>query len=615
MLTGRNTRRCAHAIRLVAVLLVVVVLGRPASAQQVATDPPDPGRTMEAFRIVRAGLDRWRPPPDSLLIEDLGGACVTLFYGGRLVGRGSAIGPDAVIVASEQAMAQAERKLPGDRDAMWQQTLELLGPQVSVSLELAGPLIPLTDREIANVSVALSPGLEGVAVRRREDAVAIFPSEMRYAASDPSGAIARCVAEITSDPAMAIEPPSKLKSQRGFSMYRFELTHVAQPTANEPGVFLHRGSRIIEPGSLTGADIASHTDALAHHLTGRFVERDDGTVVLLGLVRPSTNQISGEVSPGWALHQALAAYALARYAALDAARPPAMPARRMAVEALRTLGGDCGAHTGTHATAALFVLAIDELYPDEPPEDLAEAREKAVARVLSPDGQEPSVPEADAIVVWGRMHLASRGEADAQASEAALRELYARTQAGMLVSLMPWLGLAELELSDGDGMPAGGVALIEMRDVVYAHQLSVDDLDPRDRDLEGGIVFTKGTTPLPTWQGLRALSILAAMLGDGSLTPDADFSDELARLLPSLRFVCQLTLDDGASYLYADRSLALGGARAAIWDGRMPEDASSLALITLTETLESLREVSERRAGGDGNGAREAVQSGGQEGR
>jgi hypothetical protein len=135
-----------------------------------------------------------------------------------------------------------------------------------------------------------------------------------------------------------------------------------------------------------------------------------------------------------------------------------------------------------------------------------------------------------------------------------------------------------------------GLALLEgMAQQVWLAQLGDADLTPEDADLLGGIVFTRGPSPLPTWQTLRPLIAMAGMLGDARIVSDEHYAGELARLRRSLRFALQLRVRETEAHGYADPDFALGGVRRSLWDHTIGPDATALALIAVCESLDALQ--------------------------
>ena len=166
-----------------------------------------------------------------------------------------------------------------------------------------------------------------------------------------------------------------------------------------------------------------------------------------------------------------------------------------------------------------------------------------------------------------------------------VRALLRETPPGEAVSLLPWIGWAELDLAGDAADIPSEIALRDVRSMVWRHQLQPADVGEDGRDLVGGVVFTRGRAPLPSWQTMRPLAFLATMFGDDRLTDAADVPDEATRPLASLRFVMQLAVGDAEMHMFRDRARALGGVRLAPWDQRQTLEASSLALLTLSEAI------------------------------
>jgi hypothetical protein len=131
-----------------------------------------------------------------------------------------------------------------------------------------------------------------------------------------------------------------------------------------------------------------------------------------------------------------------------------------------------------------------------------------------------------------------------------------------------------------------------MRSTMWRFQMTPMDAGPDNADLVGGIVFPSAQNPLPSWQSSRPAAVIATMLADGRLTEPGEVPAELAHLLGLTRFLRQLAADEATGHMYADPARAAWGVRRALWDQRMPADATAMTLLSVTETLRSLRELS-----------------------
>ena len=239
------------------------------------------------------------------------------------------------------------------------------------------------------------------------------------------------------------------------------------------------------------------------------------------------------------------------------------------------------------AELALILVALDAS-TDEPDESLGELVDRIAA---IDDEQIESNRTRSAVIAWA---LAELGRDDAAA--AMVSRLRRVDHPGQLVGVMPWLGWAEVSLAREGGPVPSAVALRQMRDLVYGFQLRSSDAGVEDRDLVGGVVFTSGAVPLPTWQSVRPLAFMATMLGDARLTEDDEIGPEVVHLARGLRFLLQLSASETESHLYRKPQRAIGGVRAAVWDQSMPIEASALTLLTLLEAIKSLEAAGAREA-------------------
>ncbi len=240
----------------------------PAPASENRVTPPGPMETMDAYRLVRSWLDAGAAPeaPPAEGLPDCGGASVVVMSGGRVVGRGLSMRGEgdergrAVWAAASEAIAQAVRRTgPGDA----------LDPTpMRVSLELAGAPVPLSDAEVISPALTLAPGLDGVAVRRGEALAATFPGTILRRNTDAGRAIGALAAELTGDVEDALASPATLV-ERGMTLYRFRVTHVAEPAPGMAAVFLHRGGRVVDARELTRLGLADFAQGLAAHLEER----------------------------------------------------------------------------------------------------------------------------------------------------------------------------------------------------------------------------------------------------------------------------------------------------------------------------------------------------------
>ncbi|MEO0629633.1 MAG: hypothetical protein AAFY46_02760 [Planctomycetota bacterium] len=510
--------------------------------------------TVETFALVEPWVRSLAVPPDALG-PDVGGASVTLRLRGAVVGRGVAIGRGVSTVpdAARLAILDARDELAPANDLNAEERAMLEAGAVTIALELAGAVVPIDAMTYTEMSALISPGTEAIAVGLGRQADAVFPLEMLFTNQQAGSAASRLVAELSGDAMMGSRQPGELVADAGASFFRLRTTAVAQLRPAGPPRVLYRGGRLVELRDIASRD---ELELLARELAG-WLARHEGVGTYLP-TNGTTLELAGEATA------ALRAFALAR--AVDHLEEAHAEELRTHVETLAPNDPVAGALVGL----ARHELGMEpEFVPSDP-------------------GEVPRV--ARAIVTYA---LARTGE-EAFARQQ-LSKLRAVENPSQLVGVMPWLGWAEIELAgEGDIPPA--IALRQMRDIVTDFQLTTSDAGTENLDLVGGVVFTSGTAPLPTWHTARPIAFLATMLPDPRLTEPDEVAEQLVSVLNAVRFLRQLAASDVEGFMYREPAEAVGGVRAAAWDQRMPADATAMTLLAVLETLGSLDALAEREA-------------------
>lgn len=577
-------------------------------ATGVEKAPPAPEAALAAYRAVEEWVRDWRVPeaaPEGLVEPPV--VSVSLRLHGRLLGRGEAVlKRGSVRVAAAEALREAESRAPIERDALFEERLRDLAREVQVSIELSGAPVPLLARSMSEVSEQLSCGLDGVAARVGESMQVVTPAEMLLANVEPGEALATALARAASDPGVAVEvrPPGRLgatAAELGATLYRFRTVHLAQCEPGAPPAFLYRGGRVVPESSITREEIRSFAAGLAEYLARRYSpQRQGGTLwTLRGRVDASATPVRD---------RSHAALALLRFAA-DGEAPPEV-AERAREAALAMLGADLGApepdeELGDGITSAMMVVAA-RAGRGAAHDELLRLHAAELYGVFSRaiDGAGDFVPEAPvgsrgmlvlAIKEANRSGIGEPFEGEPlwrTARRAALRDV----PPTRIVGLMPWLGWADFGWNDGPEERArfSAAAYREVRDQAYTFQLLTGDAGEEGRDLVGGIVFPGSRSPLPTAQTARVLAFMATMLGEPALTDPDEVPREVVRLLLGVRFLRQLAVDESLRWGCVDWRTAEWAVRASPWDQRAAPEASALTLLTLTETLRSLRAIEAR---------------------
>lgn len=597
---------------------LLCVLGVAAAAPVWADDPPDeaaPKRSpadavpdadsaVRGYRTLRTWLDEWAPParPAPASLPSCVGAAVLLRFDGQLIGRGSVIsaseaaaldrdehagggGGGPLWSAFLDAFTEADRRLPVSHDVLRPARAREAGRRVTLSVELAGPLVPITPATFDELDATLAPGLDGIAIRLDRQTRAIFPGVMFASGVTPSSAARQLVATMTGRPDAGLEKLSDLREKSKLTISRFRTTHLAQGTEGDEPRFLLRGSRFVAQGELDSVrELRDFAAAVARHLVRRVP--DDRAAPVVGVRRPWLVDDRGE--PATVVQRGIAAFALQRFAALPGTDPAraaeAAQAADRAVAALLDPASPTRWPGGDPVMAAAVLLA-------GPGPEAAAANDAVRAALASEDTLAKLPPGARSMVAMAGVIIGAPGAAEA------VRAIFRQTPPEQLTTELPWLGWAEQRLTRSAGLaqPPSAAGLRTMRDRLWAAQVGTFTADPDDADLLGGLIFQTTTRPLPTWHTARPLAFAASMLSDPGLTTPAERPREIARVLSSLRFLRQLQSDEATSWMEADPTSSAGGIRSAPWDAAMPIDAASMTLLALCESIEALDRVAAQK--------------------
>lgn len=614
-----------------AILVIVTLFGLPftarAKGQSIGAVPPSEG-AMEVYRALDAWVRSMDLPDEPAAIDPAGttGACVTLRLSGVVVGRGTRMGADgrsawrAAVEAWSEALPKLSPGSGGVRDAAALEDARDSAQRVTIDLQLAGALVPMPERSLEELSVEISPGLDGVCARVGERSEAVFPGTMLATNMHTGAALVATINALglervgVGDPRVSL---NALRKDRGLTIYRFGVQHLAQCTAGGAPVFLHRGGRVVGASELNPAALSALEEGMIAHLASRLWPGEE-PFGLLGVYEPWTGTYEGS-RPGDPAAQGLAALALLRSATVRAGSPDVARRRlELAWRVLADLGevGEGEADPRAGGAALTLLVACGELLEDAERtigaervaewnaplrarawracslDDEANARFRAMC---SPDGFDAALAPGERALVAYALACSATGASkhglrvERGLAASAVRRLMRETGPGDLANLMPWIGLAEVRLAGADAAVPSAVALRQLRELVQRHTLHALDLGQRDRDLQGGLVFTRGRAPLPSWHTLRPLAFTAFMLGDDRLTSREESPAEFSRLLPSLRFLAQLTVGEAEMHMFRSRDRAIGGVRLSLWDQRMPLEPTAMGLLTLSETLDAMR--------------------------
>jgi len=526
---------------------------------------------IEAFSDARAALDRLEVPAELADPAGATGAAITIRSGGRIVARG--VGVESERGRLRGALAEAlgafreTRLVP--RDAARDDALAALAERSTLELELAGELVPIEGDAFVHAALTFSPGLHGAAAKAGSRVSMVFPDQMLATNTPAPQALAAACATL----GFQGRELGELRREEGVRVYRFETLSLAQLEPGSAPVFLHRGGRVRPITSVVGSELTSFGHELARSLEAR-VWPGPEPMGLLGAYDPLLDRFDPLVAAPE--EQALCALALATWSAAAGREPAA----RAAADILTDLHAriESGELALEPVVAGLAALALEELPGAD---ESLDALRRACAGELAGAGATETL-SGRAIVAAARARL--------KVGDAAglTREVLSEAGRDRLVSAAPWIVWAAKGASEG-GAPLGAVALREARELVWEHQFTRADAGAENADLVGGIVFTSGQQPLPSAQSARAAALAAAMLGDPALTPETERARELARLLPTLRFLRQLAVEETEARLFPTAERARGAVRLAVWDQRQPPEATAMTLLAVAETVRATK--------------------------
>ena len=579
-------------------------------------DLPSPDDAIATHETVRSWVRDWSMPDEdaaggenALGLPPVWGAGVTIRLDGRVLARGSWIAMDgpttrAVWNAAGEAVRAGRAALPSANDALDGERFAAMGERATVSVEFYAQPVPIPPEELGLPFAGCSPGAEALVVRvaDRTDVVGVDAQLTR--GSDPARELAAMATSITGAGETALKPIAELIDD-GYTFLRAPVLHVAMPFPGAAPVFLDRGGNTVAGEAIRSRMLRETADLMAAHLRSRIwpgVERY-GIGGDLNAVTGAVETVSAEP-----FDQAMSAMALMAHARLRTADAPAsgQAGNKVLLDLATVEPGEETPWSGAVAAAGT-IAALAMLDPDiragDPAYEILRVRCLDTLRgTFDPDTgfAEDVTRSAYGLVAWA--HVRAMG-LDAsftrELADAAVRRAFRETPSSGLAAQMPFLAWADIELHPEGELPSAQ-ALIAMRAQVFEYQLHWRDLRPIDRDLAGGVVFTRSSAALPTWHTLRPMAGIATLLGDERTTPGGIASTGVARelvvLSDALRFTRQLVMSGDALYLARNPSQSNGGVRRALWEPTLAPEASAIALLTVCEALDSMGELARRGA-------------------
>lgn len=563
---------------------------------------PDAADVVAAEGTLRRWVDAFDlPPPDSpearAVLRDTHGVCVILRRHGRVLGTGTAAGPGDLTLRRAAGRAMAEALSDPAVGSLPAEFLVDIGPLLTVEMEVAGAPVPLlgtTDREIAE---QVSPGLDGVAIRRGGDWAMLFPSQML--ATNTAGRAERMIGGLAPQVGLAPGAVEQLRRVADVAFYRFRTIQLVQTAPGRAPFQTFRGSTIVHESEVTWDAVRALASGLADYLI-RLESPLEEPVGILGSYRPVADVHEPVFAPP--LEQALVAFALARYARAPGIDPSrgelaATAARRILQELMRVVPGEDDPIRSVTTAAAIVVAGRESPALDADSAHFQDLARQRVLEACRPDpalGEaredpllQPADPNSRALVALALAGMsrpsASEPGADPAFVRRALDEVWESVPDHMHVALLPWIAWAEALHAEATGTTMERVE--PMRRLIQVLDACRQRGPP---DLSGGLALSESHRITTTAQTVRPGAFLAWALRDPLLTPPADAPAALGRHLRTVRFVLQLSVRESCEWAFRSPQKARGGLRAATWDSDQPVAAQAMGLLMAAETLSSL---------------------------
>lgn len=595
----------------------------PAMGDQVVT----PDVAMACFSVVEKWVREWKEPAVAdvppAAVAAVQGASITLRRAGEIVGRGTALsltgGEHALVAAAAAAWREASDRMPGDRDAFWVERMRAQAPEVMISVEVCSAPVTMSPLAFDEVDRDLAAGLEGVAARFGSRSEAIFPATMITRGLLPGDALASCIAVASDNPELGIrsnpltQPPALAKTHQAV-FYRFRPFHVAQTSPGGPARFLHRSARVIGSREITTSQLKEWAGLMADRLMKIAVDEPadvtdpphpdaPGRICLKipGTIFPATDKIEPEYAP--ARDQSIVAVALGRAgrSSLTLHAGGSERARNAAVRMLRDVlqhpaGGPLTVESDQDWISR--EVAYRELLSDLTQEQMYlpwhTSRGSAaitswdpsvhVRRVesLAEGSPRAELPAEDR----GRLAYALALRKAPEAGEH-VRALYRELGIARLHEAMPWLGWADMKVADQTQSQPSVPLLREWRDAVYTKMIPMPAPGSETADLAGGFLWTANQR-MPTSDSAGTVAFLATMTGDGRITDPGERAKELSRLLSTLRFLRQISMDEYSCYSGQKPEQAMWGVKRSPTELELRPGDSAMTLIAVCETLRAI---------------------------
>jgi len=504
--------------------------------------------------------------------------------------------------------------------------------RLTVDLQLAHTYEPVrvaADAPVGDVLHRWAPGYHGLRVTRPDAA----GEGQQTATVWPATALARNTTRFSQAGQLMLKlgltpaDVAKLARPGGPTLQRFQVIHRVRPEPTQSAVTLVRGNVPLAAAEIDTATLDGMARRMADHLARRYTPKGP----LTGTYHPSTGEFNPLVAT--AGDAALASYALARHtrrlsreerepnavqvaASLGKAESLARQMLDFVPDADRPPAEQLAEEQAAVATTALTLLALVEQTSPRADRGL---RDRLAAHLLAlehegkvytlPDGKGAEAPRpvqgvaAAALAAWFE---ATRNADAGQATARLIDGLWADLGGTVDIATLPWLALA---LDHAGPLLTGNadaeavlrerlLALADLADEVTDKKQIIVPPAIGPPDVIGGFDLyphPPNTPPNPDWHSTKLLMFLAVVMRQETDDARSRVGYVLTTQL-SARFVAQLMMNEPQCYYVRAPEMAIGGVRLALHDNRITINSTAVALLAVTELLESAQALGQSPA-------------------
>lgn len=516
------------------------------------------------------------------IVDDDTSVCIILRHHGKVLGVGTATCMEDNPIAFAAKIAFKEMRQNATLRNIQPEFRSYAYKSISIELELGDTPIPYPSKNLDRFTSTLNQGIDGVAVRKGVRWAIRLPSELRLSPLRNMITVLESLSiTVGVHPAVALS--RQLPKQDDVTLYTIPTITIIQDREGEKPRRLIRGDELVSVASVEQFGLLGIADLLASHLI--ICTSKSGSSI--GGYQPETDKLSPPIAS--LAVQAMIATSLEEYALVEGACK-ADEARLSATSIFESIAMSVDVDTViSEEVAAMVVITLAPNHADRSERIMnlyARCRQRIieVALAISARESESRKPHIFSMLVAAITAIAIvDGDADLRTlAKSTCNICLEQVPLESRVSTIPWLTDAILDLRES-GSDISVTPVIELLDVALSSQVK----DGVDEDLLGGFALITPRGKIVDVRGIRMIPMMARL----GRTPQLQTSRSsiLRSLILATRFVTQLTTREQRSQRFQNPTIALGGVRAATWDASMPTEATAMALIGVSRTIEAFR--------------------------